>query len=40
MREGLGNIASVQKVFKNSKVYTIRSSESIKKCYNGSKWNV
>ena len=28
--EGLGNIASVQKVFKNRKVYTIRSRESIK----------
>ena len=25
--EGLGNIASVQKVFKNRKVYTIRSRE-------------
>ena len=29
--EGLGNIASVQKVFKNRKVYTIRSRESLKK---------
>ena len=28
--EGLGNIASVQKVFKNRKVYTIRSRESLK----------
>lgn len=28
--EGLGNIASVQKVFKNKKVYTIRSRESLK----------
>lgn len=28
--EGLGNIASVQKVFKNRKVYTIRSKESLK----------
>lgn len=28
--EGLGNIASVQKVFRNRKVYTIRSRESIK----------
>lgn len=28
--EGLGNIASVQKVFKNRKVYTIRSRESMK----------
>ena len=28
--EGLGNIASVQKVFKNGKVYTIRSRESLK----------
>lgn len=28
--EGLGNIASVQKVFKNHKVYTIRSRESLK----------
>ena len=28
--EGLGNIASVQKVFKNRKVYTVRSSESLK----------
>ena len=28
--EGLGNIASVQKVFRNRKVYTIRSRESLK----------
>ena len=28
--EGLGNIASVQKVFKNGKVYTMRSRESLK----------
>ena len=28
--EGLGNIASVQKIFKNRKVYTIRSRESLK----------
>ena len=28
--EGLGNIASVQKVFKNRKVYTVRSRESLK----------
>ena len=28
--EGLGNIASVQKVFKNRKIYTIRSRESLK----------
>ena len=28
--EGLGNIASVQKVFKNRKVYTMRSRESLK----------
>jgi CRISPR-associated protein Cas7/Cst2/DevR, subtype I-B/TNEAP len=28
--EGLGNIASVQKVFKNNKVYTVRSRESLK----------
>lgn len=28
--EGLGNIASVQKVFRNRKVYTIRSKESLK----------
>lgn len=28
--EGLGNIASAQKVFKNRKVYTIRSRESLK----------
>lgn len=28
--EGLGNIANVQKVFKNRKVYTIRSRESLK----------
>lgn len=28
--EGLGNIASVQKVFKNRKVYTIRTRESLK----------
>lgn len=28
--EGLGNIASVQKVFRNKKVYTIRSRESLK----------
>lgn len=28
--EGLGNVASVQKVFKNRKVYTIRSRESLK----------
>lgn len=28
--EGLGNIASVQKVFKNRRVYTIRSRESLK----------
>lgn len=28
--EGLGNIASVQKVFKNRKVYSIRSRESLK----------
>lgn len=28
--EGLGNIGSVQKVFKNRKVYTIRSRESLK----------
>lgn len=28
--EGLGNIASVQKVFKNRQVYTIRSRESLK----------
>ena len=28
--EGLGNISSVQKVFKNGKVYTIRSRESLK----------
>lgn len=28
--EGLGNIASVQKVFRNGKVYTIRSRESLK----------
>ena len=38
--EGLGNIASVQKVFRNRKVYTIRSRRSLKKCNNGSKWNV
>ena len=29
--EGLGNIASVQKVYKNRKVYSIRSRESMKK---------
>lgn len=28
--EGLGNIASLQKVFKNRKVYTVRSRESLK----------
>lgn len=28
--EGLGNIASVQKIFRNRKVYTIRSRESLK----------
>ena len=28
--EGLGNIASVQKIFKNRKVYTVRSRESLK----------
>ena len=28
--ESLGNIASVQKVFRNRKVYTIRSRESLK----------
>ena len=28
--ENLGNIASVQKVFKNRKIYTIRSRESLK----------
>ena len=28
--EGLGNIASVQKVFKNKKVYTVRTRESLK----------
>lgn len=28
--EGLGNIASVQKVFKNKRVYTVRSRESLK----------
>ena len=28
--EGLGNIASVQKVYKNRKVYSIRSRESMK----------
>ena len=28
--EGLGNIASVQKIFKNRKVYTMRSRESLK----------
>lgn len=28
--EGLGNIASVQKVFKNRRVYTVRSRESLK----------
>ncbi|MCR4944664.1 MAG: type I-B CRISPR-associated protein Cas7/Cst2/DevR [Clostridium sp.] len=28
--EGLGNIASVQKIFRNGKVYTIRSRESLK----------
>lgn len=28
--EGLGNIASVQKVFKNQKVYTVRTRESLK----------
>ena len=28
--EGLGNIASVQKVFKNGKVYTVRTRESLK----------
>lgn len=28
--EGLGNISSVQKIFKNRKVYTIRSRESLK----------
>lgn len=31
--EGLGNIASVQKVFKNRKVYTIRSRESLKNAF-------
>ena len=28
--EGIGNIASVQKVFKNRKVYSMRSRESLK----------
>lgn len=28
--EGLGNIASVQKVFKNRKIYSMRSRESLK----------
>ncbi len=36
--EGLGNISSVQKVFKNGKTYATRSKESLKKCNNGSKW--
>ena len=33
--EGLGNIASVQKVFKNRKIYSMRSRESLKfnPCY-------
>ena len=38
--EGLGNIASVQKVFKNRKVYTIRSRESLKNAVDGPGRNV
>lgn len=33
--EGLGNIASVQKVFRNRNVYSMRSRESLKKCNYG-----
>ena len=28
--EGLGNVASVQKVFKNRRIYSMRSRESLK----------
>ena len=36
--EGIGNIASVQKVFKNRKVYSMRSREKFKKCHYGPEW--
>ena len=31
--EGLGNISSVQKIFRNQKIYAIRSKESLRMQY-------
>ena len=38
--EGLGNVASVQKVFKNRRIYSMRSRESLKKCNHDTEWMV